>query len=152
MTYLLIFFVIAIALAPLSHFMPSKRQREIASMREYAAVHGMFVEFRRVPGYDRLRASDRDSAGRDTIYYGKRLPPVKTRGWKAQAWRFDNGSWVGLERRVQVPAGLAQLPSQVLAASVDEGSCGVYWQEAGGVENVELIRQVLEAWAGEVRH
>ena len=38
MTYLLIIFVIALALAPLSHFVPSKRQREIARLREYAAV------------------------------------------------------------------------------------------------------------------
>ncbi len=64
MTYLLIIFVIAVALAPLSHFVPSKRQRQIARMREYAAVHGLFVEFRGVPGRDRVRARDRDGAGR----------------------------------------------------------------------------------------
>ena len=152
MTYLLIILVIAIALAPLSHFMPSKRQREIAGMREYAAVNGLFVEFRGVPGRDRVRARDRDGAGRDTIYYGKRIPAATTKARRTQAWRFENGSWMGLERRAEVPSGLASLPAEVLAASVDEGSCGVYWQEAGGVENVALIRQVLEAWADELRN
>ena len=150
MTYLLIILVIAIALAPLSHFVPSKRQREIARMREYAAVNGLFVEFRGVPGRDRVRSSDRDGAGGDTIYYGKRIPAARTRAVKTQAWRFENGRWVGLERRAEVPAELASLPVEVLAASVDEGSGGIYWQEAGGVENLELIRRVLEVWAEEV--
>ena len=49
LTFLLIVFVIALALAPLGHFVPSKRQRAIARMREYAAVHGLFVEFRDLP-------------------------------------------------------------------------------------------------------
>ena len=49
LTYFLIIFVIAVALAPLGHFLPSKRQRKVARMREYAAVHGMFVEFRALP-------------------------------------------------------------------------------------------------------
>ena len=152
MTYLLIILVIAIALAPLSHFIPSKRQREIAGMREYAAVNGLFVEFRGVPGRARVRTRDRDGAGRDTIYYGKRIPAAKSKARKSQAWRCENGSWMGLERRAEVPACLASLPAEVLAASLDEGSCGVYWQEAGGVENVALIRQVLEAWADELRN
>jgi hypothetical protein len=38
-----------------------------------------------------------------------------------------------------------------LAASADESSCGVYWRESGGVEAVELIRQVLESWADQLR-
>jgi hypothetical protein len=150
-TYLLIVLVIAIALAPLSHFIPSKRQREIARMREYAAVHGMFVEFRGVPGRDRERAQERDRAGSETIYYGMRLPPARKKGEKALAWRRENEGWVALERRIPIPPALSRLPSQVLAASVDDGSCGVYWREAGSVEEVEQIRQALGLWAGELR-
>lgn len=152
MTYLLILFVIAIALVPLTHFMPSKRQREIARMREYAAVHGLFVEFRRVPGRESGRLKSRDRAGHDTIYYGKRLPPAKQkRPEQACVWLFEAEGWVGLERRLRVPESLALLPTEVLAASVDEGSCGIYWRESGGVEAVEQIRQVLAAWAGHLR-
>jgi len=151
LTYLLIIFVIAIALAPLSHFVPSKRQRAIAGMREYAAVQGLFVEFRGVPGREQGRMKSRDSAGRDTIYYGKRLPPAREKGGQTLAWLYENDAWVGLERRLPVPDALAHLPTHILAASVDEGSCGIYWQESGTVEDVELIRQVLEAWSGELR-
>ncbi len=151
LTYLLIIFVIAIALAPLTNLMPSKRQREIARMREYAAVHGMFVEFRSIPGRDSGRMKTRDHAGHDTIYYGKRIPPSKHKLEQNRAWLYEAEGWVGLQRRLAVPGSLAQLPTQVLAASVDEGSCGIYWRESGGVEAVEQIRLVLEAWAEQLR-
>lgn len=151
MTYLFIILVIAIALAPLSHFVPSKRQRAIAGMREYAAVHGMFVEFRQVPGKDSGRISDRDGASSNTIYYGKRLPASRQKRQAALAWINEKGTWVGLERRLPVPPVLAELPSQVLAAGADESSCGVYWREAGTVEDVEQIRRVLELWVTQLR-
>jgi hypothetical protein len=151
LTYLLIIFVIAIALAPLTSLMPNKRQREIARMREYAAVHGMFVEFRDVPGRASGRMKTRDRAGHDTIYYGKRLPPAKQKLEQTRAWLCEPEGWVGLERRLAVPGLLAQLPTHVLAASVEEGSCGIYWRESGGVDAVEQIRLVLDAWAGQLR-
>ena len=155
MTYLLIIFVIAVALAPLSHFVPSKRLREIARMREYAAVHGLFVEFRRLPGSETGRGKSAGGSGKagsqDTIYYGKRLPPPKNRAVRRQAWLRHGQEWRGLERRVAVPASLALLPAPVLAASMDDSSCGVYWREAGGEEPVELIRQCLEDWSEQLR-
>lgn len=159
MTYLLIFFVIAVALAPLSHFVPSKRQREIARMREYAAVHGLFVEFRRLPGSASGRSSaagskvraPHDPVGRDIIYYGKRLPPARNKGERRQAWLCDGQEWRSLEQRAVLPAPLEVLGVPALAASVDENSCGVYWSEAGGEEPVELIRRCLEDWSAQLR-
>ena len=152
MKYLLIMFVIAIALAPLSHFFPSKRQRQIAKMREYAAVHGLFVEFRAVPGSDKGRVKSRDRAGHDTIYYGRRLPPSKQRrGQQTSAWLREEGAWTSLGRRLPVPGPLLQLPEQVLAASVDESSCGIYWREPGGIEPVAQITRILEAWSEDLR-
>ena len=157
MKYLLIVFVVAIALAPLSHFMPSKRQRQIAKLREYAAVHGLFVEFRSRPGRFRPgsdigRDKSRDRAGHDTIYYGKRLPPSKQkRGQQSGVWLREPGGWVSLERRLPVPAPLQDLPAEILAASVDEGSCGIYWRESGGVELVAQITRTLELWSEELR-
>lgn len=151
MTYLLIIFVIALALAPLSHFVPSKRQREVARMREYAAVHGLFVEFRGLPGAAVGRLRERDPDGGETIYYGKRLPPAKRKGEKQRAWLREGDAWVGLERRSEVPPQLLELPPEVLAASVEEGSCGVYWRESGGVEAVARITQVLGTWSAILR-
>ena len=151
MTYLLILFVLALALAPLVHFIPSRRQREIARMREYAAVHGLFVEFRSLPGAARGRHGAAGDADRDCIYYGKRLPPSRAKTVEPpRSWRRDGGEWRPGDRRSPVPAALVPLPSGVLAASVDEGSCGVYWRETGGTDTVELIRQALERWAAEL--
>jgi hypothetical protein len=149
MTYLFILFVIAVALAPLSHFVPSKRQREIARLREYAAVHGLFVEFRALPGARPGRS--RESAGKQTIYYGRRLPASRKKSASAQAWLREGEAWRALERSTGIPEVLRQMPLQVLAASADENSCGAYWRESGGVEVVEQIRQALEAWSGQLR-
>ena len=152
MKYLLIMFVIAVALAPLSHFVPSKRQRQIAKMREYAAVHGLFVEFRPMPGSDRERVKSRDRAGHDTIYYGKRLPPSRARrGQQTRVWLQEEGAWTSLGRRLPVPDPLQQLPEQVRAASVDESSCGIYWRESGGIELVAQITRLLELWSEDLR-
>jgi hypothetical protein len=148
MKYLLILFIVAVALAPLSHFMPSKRQRKTARLREYAAVHGLFVEFRSLPG---ASGGQRDAAGQDTIYYGRRLPASRQKGASTQAWLRDGEAWRPLERSYGIPAVLGQMPLQVLAASADENSCGAYWRESGEVDEVQQICQALEAWSAQLR-
>ena len=42
MTYFLIALLVALAIAPLLHFLPSKRQRKQAQLRERAALSGLF--------------------------------------------------------------------------------------------------------------
>lgn len=141
-TYLLIGFVIMLALTPLLHFVPSRRQRSQVRIREYAAVNGLFVEFRDPPGGDRLPAEQR----RDLIYYGLRLPPGRAPRGRCQ-WLRDGEGWRSQGARVPAPAPLSDLPEEVVAAAIDEVSCGVYWQETGGEERVEQIERVLREWA-----
>ena len=88
MKYLLIFFIVALALAPLTHFLPSKRQRKVAGLREYAAVHGLFVEFRNLPGSEQEAVRARTPRG-DIIYYGKRLPPPRRGEARRGRWVRD---------------------------------------------------------------
>jgi hypothetical protein len=149
-TYLLIIFIIALALAPLSHFVPSKRQRRIAHLREYAAVNGLFVEFRTLPDKAGRAAKSAALPGGDIIYYGKRLRPRRGSPVERGSWICDDEGWRGLDRRTPVPASLLQLPDGILAASVEEASCGIYWQESGSEACVEQIKQVLEAWSEEL--
>lgn len=148
MKYLLIIFIIAVALAPLRHAIPSRRQRRIARMREYAAVHGLFVEFRQLPGAARGDKSRAELPRGDIIYYGKRLPPQRGDGGRRGSWAQENHDWRALHGSGPLPEALAQSPGDILAASVDENSCGIYWQETGDEAAVEQIREAIEAWAG----
>lgn len=120
-------------------------------MREYAAVHGLFVEFRGLPGSATGRGASRAATGQDTIYYGKRLPPAKNKAVRRLAWIRDGQGWRALEGTTPLPAPLALLPDPVMAVSVDDSSCGIYWREAGQEAHVELIRRTLEEWSEQLR-
>ena len=144
--FLLILFIVALALAPLSHFFPSRRQRHQARTRECAAVNGLFVEFRSPPGSASGRQPPGTDAGR-VIYYGKRLPATLAERPRRAAWVRDDHGWRPLERAGPLPVTLQELPPSVSAASIDEDSCGIYWQEDGGEEEVRKIVALLQAWA-----
>jgi len=143
--FLLILFVVALALAPLGHFLPDKRQRKIARLREYAAVNGLFVEFRDPPGASGAQPRD----GR-VIYYGKRLPAGVAAVVESAAWTCSNGEWAGVRTRRPVPSQLEKLPVDIVAGGVDGSSCGVYWTETGDEDSVEQIRSALESWLAEL--
>ena len=148
-TWLIIFGVVAVALAPLTHFMPTKRQRAVASMREYAAVNGLFVEFRKFPGGDeRPWPAERPSG--DVIYYGKRLPAKGRRDSVSANWRRDKQGWCSVGNYAAVPEYLEELGPEILGASRDDSSCGVYWVESGGESGVEQIRGALQRWSDEI--
>ena len=144
MSYLIILFVVALALAPLSHFVPSKAQRRVSRLREYAAVNGLFVEFRDPPGHGSGRRSSRTG---QTIYYGKR---IRSRGQGPQSrvsWRADPDGWTEQKRGSGVPAPLLELPQGILGASADLDSCGIYWRESGDEAEIDKICEVLESLA-----
>ena len=146
MVWLLILFVVAIALVPLFHFAPSKRQREIANLRERAAIGGLFVEFREPPGGPG-RPLPNGVLERNLIYYGRRLRAANKPPRVNHAWRRDNEGWLAVGGYVPVPDVFAQFPDSVVASSVDPDSCGVYWDESGGVDAVAEITDLLERWA-----
>jgi len=149
LTWLLILFVVALALAPLSNFVPSKRQRQVAKMREQAAVSGLFVEFRNPPGTTAPGQSRPPRGG--VIYYGKRLPAVLADGVSPAAWVRREDGWHSVRKRVIAPAALADLPQQIGAASIDHNSCGIYWEEGVAPAEAEAvvaqICSVLETWS-----
>ncbi|MEH6570859.1 MAG: hypothetical protein V7709_17390 [Halioglobus sp.] len=141
MSYLIIVLVIALALAPLSHFVPSKAQRKVARLREYAALNGLYVEFRDVPRAG--RSVPARQAG-NTIYYGKRVRGSRGGPEKRLAWLHSGDGWAALSRHDALPPELAALPDGVLAASADLDSCGIYWNENGEEAQIDQICQTLE--------
>lgn len=143
MTYLVIFAILAVALAPLIHVVPSKAQRRIAHLREFAALQGMFVEFRPAPqGVLTAWEAARFQKGR-TIYYGLRIPATKRQRSEKNAWVLSQEGWRSLPRGGDVPPALTKLPAEIFAASIDAGSCGIYWQEAGEDAEIKQIKDAL---------
>jgi hypothetical protein len=143
-SYLIILVVVALAIAPLLHFVPSKRQRRVARLREHAALSGLFVEFRDLP-----QGVGAVTAGRsgNTIYYGRRLPPPRRGEARSGLWAPGADGWRAVGQRQPVPVPLGELPASAQAAGLDNSSCGVYWQEAGDEHDIDRIKAVLESWA-----
>ncbi|WP_232059182.1 hypothetical protein [Kineobactrum salinum] len=137
----MIAFILLVALAPLSHFVPSKRQRRQAQLREAAALAGLFVEFRPLPGSGPDTGNDPP-----VIYYGLRLAPSPGRGRRRSAWLRQGDNWRGVASREVPPAPLQGCPPPVLAASIDEASCGIYWREDGDTATVAVLRDILQRW------
>lgn len=149
MVYLLIALIVALAIVPLLHFLPSKKQRKLASLRELAALNGLFVEFRELPG--RLGVGGGNNrVSQHVIYYGKRLPNSLANRVAAAAWVLSVGGWQSVASRVPQPSRLDGLGVDILAVSIDELSCGIYWTESEGEEAVSEIKQFLEGWIADL--
>lgn len=149
MQYAIILLGLLLALAPLWHFLPSKRQRHQARLREAAALSGLFVEFRDLPlpaeKLQRLPASERQ-----VLYYGYRLPASRKASRKRQAWYREGGEWSSVPPRQTPPALTAELPSVVRAISLSEASLGLFWQEEGDENLVRDMANLLKQWAAVV--
>lgn len=143
---LIILLVVAVALVPLVQFVPSQRQRSIANLREHAAVNGLFVEFRDVPGRPEFRKQAGVTPG-TVIYYGKRLPASTQEARPSVQWARHATQWHSVGERRAVPACFEGLPECILAAGYDEASCGVYWVESDSEADVEAICAVLARWS-----
>lgn len=149
-TYVLIIVVVALAAAPLLHFLPTRTQRRQSALREAAALDGLFVEFRDLPGYaPRLERMSRHE--RQVVYYGARLPASCGDIRPRQSWWRVDETWRGAPQRLRaLPSALQDLPEKVLAASVDNSSCGVYWHEDGAEGDVEQIVRCVKAWRSDL--
>jgi hypothetical protein len=79
-----------------------------------------------------------------TIYYGLRIPSNGRMERSRRAWVYGEEGWRSMPRGGSVPPPLVDLPEGVFSASMDEGSCGIYWQESGEEAEIEQIYGVLE--------
>jgi hypothetical protein len=143
--YAIIILIVVVALAPLWHFVPSKRQRHQAKLREAAALAGLFVEFRDLPlppnRLERMPASERQ-----VLYYGCRLPPARKEPRQRQSWVRKADGWESQPARAEAPAILAQMPQSVLALGVSQDSCGLFWREDGDENQVRELAARLQQW------
>ncbi|MDJ0878976.1 MAG: hypothetical protein QNI86_10220 [Halieaceae bacterium] len=137
MSYLLILLIIFVALSPLITMMPSRRQRQLADLRQAAASAGLYVKL------------EKGEDGSQRVFYGCR----RQRGDSAAApvmlapgeagWTETAGRWPA-ERL----AALEPLPGGVLEVREDREGVGVNWDEEGTREDVEAIARVLRNLLG----
>ncbi len=145
MGWWIVLLVVLLALAPLWHFAPTKRQRLQARLRECAALNGLFVELRDLPlPQDRLA---RMPAGeRQVVYYGCRLRTSGMVPMRRTAWYRSGDDWSCRNGREAPPDFVQEIPDSVLAVDLGPESCGLYWREEGTEDDVISLARRLAAW------
>jgi hypothetical protein len=137
LTWLLIVFIVFVALAPLMTLMPTRQQKQLANIRQAAAVAGLQVQLLEPPG---LGTDKRLSA-----CYGLRAQHRQRLGRTGNFLR-EGDTWRNLDRRGEAlsaqltgafPVGVSHLvlrPDSVLA----------FWDEQGDVTDIETIKRALD--------
>jgi hypothetical protein len=122
--------------------MPSRRQKQLARLREAAAVAGMKVQ---------LRADPQAAEDAKTAFYSRmRTAEERRRGGLAHARPGEDG-W-GLVSGSLSEAGLTALasaPTGVRGFLQEPHAAGVFWDERGSKEDVLQIDSVLREVLGE---
>jgi hypothetical protein len=138
MSYLLIALVVMVALSPLISAMPTRRQRQVADLRQAALVTGLFVKYRQSP----LESADEPPR----VFYGRRRTREDARVGGGISYRCDQASWNSVKGVWPAPTIelLNTLPAGVSLACEDLEGVGVFWDEQGQVEDVETINGVLK--------
>jgi len=138
MSYFWIFLIVLVAMSPLIKAMPTRRQRDLANLRQAAANCGLFVQYRNSP----LEAKDAPQK----VYYGRRRSREHPKVGKAAVYARADVGWRALEGAWSEPrlALLDSLPAGVSVASEEIQSAGVIWDERGDLEEVARIDAVLK--------
>ncbi len=140
-------------ISPFLAFRPSRRQKHIAALREEARRCGLRVQI--VP------EATADQNDRSPVAVRYLLPWLaKTTGQTDFAhwvlvrnysrgqpsswpdWRWFKNEAPGNQRQA-IAKGLSVLPGEVSGLSGDGQGLSIYWQERGGVEQVQIIAEAL---------
>jgi hypothetical protein len=144
-TYILIAVIIMVALSPLISMMPSRHQRQVAGLRQKAALCGLLVQLRTQPNAE-------SNAGLLPFYSRRRprgdrkLPTIVIyrrdgETWSCAAGTAAGGRWTPApEEMVQL---LSQLPTGVSYVCENLHDVGLFWDEQGTETDIERMDEVL---------
>jgi hypothetical protein len=143
-TYLLIALVVMVALSPLITMMPTRRQRQLADLRQRAAVCGLNVQLRALPGapegsellpyYGRLRQRGDRPAPANAVYSRKSVG-------ESEVWQCSCGDISRHQNQL-----LAALPPGVSHVCETSQGVGLFWDERGEEADVDRIDEVLQGF------
>ena len=135
--WLLIICVVFLALAPLLAILPTRRQRQVAELRQVAALAGLQVRLCAPPGSSREQ--------RLAPCYG--LPLNGRRKLRlGGGYHREAQGWRNLDPNGEaLPEGLLEdFPEGVTHLVLSPEQAAVFWNERGANEDVHRIKNALE--------
>lgn len=141
MTWVLIIFVVMVALSPLLSMRPSRRQRQLAALREQAALAGMVVQLQQLP--------ELPDSGLQP-FYSRRRPREDNQPRPSVVYRRTAQGWLSAQGKIApaVASLLADMPAGVSHVSSSMACVGAFWDENGSVEDLEQIDRLLQGFLG----
>ena len=138
LTYFFIVLVVLVALSPLISMMPSRRQRQIAKLRQRAAMCGVQVQLRKPP------APVADSGLQP--FYGRGRQRGDHRVAATAIYHLQGDSWISAagEPCIEHNDLFKRLPDGVSHVYEAAREVGLFWNERGEESDVERISQVLQ--------
>lgn len=146
MSYLIILFVIALALAPIMALKPSKRQKQQVAMRDRARTCGLQVQVCQLPQTHRQQVRQEDSESGVAYRLLWRHPLAKFKAIHFLLLREEkepNKAPVAIVDALQET--LAALPASVMAVEFTDIGLAAFWQEEGEPGQVEQIAAQLQS-------
>jgi hypothetical protein len=139
-SWLLIVLVVFIALSPLITMMPTRRQKQIANLRQAAAVRGLSVQLREPPSRVSLEGAP-VFYGRHRAREARAVPQSAMFQRDDMAWKALDGELPGLDLEI-----LQEMPEGVNLVWLSPQEVGVFWDERGDEDDLATIDGVLLAF------
>lgn len=144
MSYLIILFVVALALAPIMALKPSKQQKHLIKLRDCARQLGLQVQVCEMPQTHRQQVRREDTESGVVYRLLWRHPLAKVRQIQFLLLRAETERNTAPEPVLTALQDcLAQLPEVIAAIEFTHIGVAVYWQEQGDVAEVEAISRQL---------
>jgi hypothetical protein len=146
MAYLIIAFVVIMAISPIFWMRPSPRQKQLERLRDYAVKQGLDVSIAKLPEKLRYR-HDFDMMTCYSKYHprGAKQQNVLRKKWFISMEKgFDWVSRPDLEYQQQLQEITADLPESCSYVEAEQLFVAVYWREKGDSSTVDQVTEVIE--------
>ena len=140
-TYLIIIFIVAVAIAPLASALPSRAQRREAHLRSYASSLGLTIKFEPAPD---VPARFRFEPSPHLVAYRLRDANVEKDARKELLLINVGGQWIDSFTESVVQLSGHDGPTGAELATVNRGVATVFWNERGDDDDVDRLHQLLK--------
>lgn len=141
MVYLLIVLGLAVVIAPLMSVMPSKAQRQKATLRDEARGCALRVSLRPLPA---IPARFRFTPDGELACYERRLQADLQLPGRSEDFVYAGGVWSPTKGVAPAPAWLADLPFGAVFVALSEHTVSIFWDEKEGSEGLLKINQAID--------